>query len=145
MKHYTSENRGTFQSQRYARQIISFEGMLYPGRYGLLNVTPTDIDGFVQSDTDGTFIFFEIKHEGSDIPSGQRRALESLVDAITKKEAILFLAHHKDDGPVVMAKDTIVKRYYWRGHWWYLHGRRTLNEAIEKYRELIREIKPCLG
>lgn len=64
MKHYSDENRGTLQNEQYAKQLISFEGMKYDGRNGYKNVTPTDVDGFMQLDVENCFIFFELKRYG---------------------------------------------------------------------------------
>lgn len=135
MRYYTNEHRGTFQNEQYAKQLVSFEGMKYRGRSGYRNVTPTDIDGFIQLDENNCFIFFELKRSG--IPSvGQGSALTSLVDAVSKSgsNCVLFVAQHDEQSEnTIIAKDSIVNRIYWNGKWYSEHHRRTLGELIDTY------------
>lgn len=88
MKYYSDANRGTFQNEQFAKQLVSFEGMKYKGRMGYNNVTPTDIDGFIQLDVWNCFIFFELKKYGVP-PDGQGCALSNLVDAVKKRRCEL--------------------------------------------------------
>lgn len=66
--------RGVIRNREYAKQLKDFSGL----RYG--KITPTDIDGFLDFG-DQLFVVVEGKHAGSAIQTGQRLALERLVDA----------------------------------------------------------------
>lgn len=140
IKYYSDTNRGTFQNEQYARQLVSFQGMKYKGRSGYKNVTPTDIDGFIQLDENNCFIFFELKKYG--LPSdGQGYALTSLVDAVTKGggKSILFIAQHNEEGnSTIIAKDAVVKKMYWNGKW-YEGDYRTLKDWIDRYIKYLQE------
>lgn len=146
MLHYTDADRGTFQNLEYARQLVSFDGMRYEGRCGLENVTPTDIDGYIQLDLHNIFIIFELKHIG--IPSdGQKNALVKMVDALRhdkKNNAVLFIAEHNTDG-MIIAKDAIVTKAYWRGRWFDGVNGLTLDASIRKYIQFIRDKNKCEG
>lgn len=115
MTNYEDESRGTYQNRDYARQIISFEGMKFKGSKGKLNVTPTDIDGFIQLNNENAYIFFELKHGNPHLPNGQGMALKNLVNALNEagKNAVLFIAYHTSDSEAdVIAADAIVDRFY---------------------------------
>ena len=119
MNNYSDSTRGHFQNESYAKQLVSFEGMLFEGRSGVRNVTPTDIDGFVQLKKQKAFLFFELKHSGG-MPEGQKDALADLCDAIIAggKNAVVFLATHgTSNGETIKAKDAIVSEVYWKGKW----------------------------
>lgn len=112
---YEDENRGTFQSIETAKQMVSFEGMRFFGRTGRRNVTPTDIDGFIQLENENAFIFFELKHHG-DAPEGQKLALKAMCDAIEKggAHAVAFISvHGTEKEEMISAKDSIVTQIYW--------------------------------
>ena len=118
---YNNGNRGLFQCEKRAKQQVSFEGMIFPGRYGKLTVTPTDVDGFVQLDLKDAFIFFEVKHRDREMPNGQLDAMKKAVDAIKdgKHNSILVVAYHcvDDVEEKILAKDTIVRKYYTSKKW----------------------------
>lgn len=138
---YRDETRGIYQREECAKQLISFEGLVFMGRNGMYNVTPTDIDGCVQLDAEDCFIFFELKHSGG-MPSGQERALEKLCDAVQAggKNAVVFMAVHNVPLPeTILAKYAIVSKVYWKGKWhdtW--HNQKTLAEDINDYLNCIR-------
>lgn len=120
MTNYEEESRGTYQNREYARQIVSFEGLRFVGSTGIANVTPTDIDGFIQLDNQDAFIFFELKHGEPRLPSGQAKAMTRLVDALNEagKNSILFIAwHNSDKDEDVIAADAIVDRFYAKKEW----------------------------
>lgn len=136
MKNYQNTERGTFQNKEYAKQLVSFEGMVFEGRNGRLNVTPTDIDGLIQLDALNCFIFFELKHSG-DMSKGQKDALTKLVDATDKNgiNSIAFVAIHETEcHEDIIAKDAIVKYFYYEGVWYkYEKPTKTLYETINSY------------
>lgn len=140
MKNYQSSERGTFQREECANQKVSFEGMLFPGRYGTRTVSPTDVDGFIQLDRINAFIFFELKFGNGDVPSGQLDAFKKLVDAVENRErgnnSVLIVATHQTEaGKPIIAKDAIVVAVYWNGKWSRLERstRYTLLHCINTY------------
>lgn len=144
MTNYEEENRGTYQNRDFARQIVSFEGMKFVGSTGVENVTPTDVDGFIQLDNENAFIFFEIKHGEATVPTGQAKALMRTVDAIARGggNAILFIATHNCESEDVIAGETIVDRYYTDNSW----TRRgsyevTLKQCVDNYINILHRNK----
>lgn len=141
MNNYSDANRGRFQNEKLAKQLVSFEGLRFKGRNGFNNVTPTDIDGCVQLDNENCFIFFELKHSGS-VPGGQSGALTKLCDAVNAGgvECVVFVAEHNTPYPeTIMAKNAIVKRIYWNGKWWREPKGRTLHEIAINFIDFIKE------
>lgn len=143
MMSYLDSNRGTYQNEDHAKQIVSFEGMTFMGSTGKYNVTPTDVDGLIQLDNENAFIFFEIKHGAAIAPSGQAKALTRTVDTLTRGggNAILFIStHNKDDGENVIAANTIVDRFYENGEWVH-RGKHvvTLKQCIDNYLAILNE------
>lgn len=137
MNRYDFATRGTFQNTEYAKQLVSFEGFRLRGRNGLDNVTPTDIDGFVQLDSVNCFIFFELKHSG-DAPPGQKRAMEKACDHIKSGGAncIAIIAEHQTPSDeTINARNAIVKEVYWNGKWIKEKDNRKLYEFTRKYVE----------
>ena len=113
---YHDCERGQFQTE-YGKQLVSYEGMLFKGRTGHLNVTPTDVDGLIQLDNENCIVFFELKHSGS-MPTGQSDALKKLADAIQAGgvNCAVFTAVHNTPHPqMIAAKDAIVTEIYWDG------------------------------
>lgn len=139
---YEDENRGLFQSERYAKQLVSFEGLRFQGRSARANVTPTDIDGYIQLDKENCFIFFELKHSG-EVADGQSNALTKMVDALNSggAESVLYIAVHETKAPqVIKAKDAKVKKLYWRKKWkTYKEPNKTLYECIRDYLKYLED------
>lgn len=138
---YEDANRGRFQNESYAKQLISFDGMLFEGKSGITNVTPTDIDGLVHLSKENCIIFFELKHSGG-MPGGQREALEKLNDAVMagKTNTILFLAtHNTPKDQTVIAKYALVQGCYWGGKWRKFAEPTTLYEAMDRYIQWLRK------
>ena len=110
--------------------------MLFKGRSEILNVSPTDIDGYIQLDRNNVFVFFELKHHG-DAPCGQKTALTTMVDTLRKGHgnAVLIIAtHNTPAGKTIIARDAIVTATYSDGEWKkYSSGRVKLMETIEAY------------
>lgn len=135
MNIYYDFDRGTFQTQ-YADQVVSFDGMLFTGRNGVRNVTPTDIDGVVQLDNENCLILFELKHSGG-VPFGQSSALAKIADAVERGDThcIVVVATHNTPYPeTIMAKDAKVVWIYFKGKWSRPKTKGiTLYEAINSY------------
>lgn len=143
MNNYSSANRGIFQNEELAKQLVAFEGLRFKGRNGMANVTPTDIDGLVQLDNENCFIFFELKHSGG-MAGGQSDALTRLCDAVQRGgvDCALILAVHNTPYPEkIMAKDAKVIKVYLNGKWYLERDNRTLKEIAEGFINYIKEEK----
>lgn len=127
---YTDENRGTPQRLDVMKQVVNFEGLRISG-----NITPTDIGGFFEIHGE-TFVFFEVKLEGAQLPKGQSLALTRLVDYLRQagRDAVLFVCTHRirDVSQPIMAKDLEVSRVYYNGKVIPWDGR-TLKESVEAF------------
>lgn len=138
VRQYNDNSRGTYQREDCAKQLISFEGLKFRGRNGVYNVTPTDIDGYVQLDIENCVIFFELKYTGK-VSEGQGSALSRLCDAVQAggMHCALIVAVHSVPLPnVIIAKDAIVKTVYWKGKWWnkpFSERQITLGEIAMKF------------
>ena len=140
MNQYENGTRGVFQTE-YAKQLISYDGLKFKGRSGVLNVTPADIDGVVQLDRENCFMFFELKYSGT-VPTGQSDALTRLADAVQKGgvNCAVFVAIHNTPFPeTVMAKNAIVKKMYWNRKWYYESKGRTLYDIMLGFIDFIKE------
>ena len=145
MLHYTDDNRGMFQDESHAKQLISFQGMLYEGCDGKRNVTPTDIDGYIQLDNYDIFILFELKKFGP--PSyGQGHAYAKMIDGLQDggKNAVLIVAEHNTKDQVIMAKDAVVTFIYVDGKWHKIAKKFSLDEAIRRYIESVNKKRKTL-
>ena len=65
-------------NKRKMKQLIDFKGCAVDG-----GMYPTDIDGVIEY-KDSKYIIFEVKYGDSEIPIGQRLALQRMVDDFTK-------------------------------------------------------------
>jgi len=105
--------RGKIRNRQFAQQLRDFSGM----RWG--NITPTDIDGFVEFGDD-VFIFFEVKHGNTPLQGGQRLALERLVDVVGEHRRGLLIVG-TSDAPVdedVNFANVVVREYRFEGRWY---------------------------
>lgn len=141
MRNYDDARRGTPQEPNHIKQVVSFEGLKFTGASGLMNATPTDIDGYLQLDSINAFIFFELKYKGG-MPNGQKRAYEKLVDAINDGggTAILILAVHGQDRGVINARNAIVTRIYSRydgvnTKWYTPKSKQPLSKYLKRFIE----------
>ena len=102
---------GEIEHPRRFRQKVLFSGMRYK------NVTPTDIDGFIEI-RNKAYIFFELKHKSKECELGQKLALERLVDIIPLP-AIAIIAEHDTDKTAdgIMARMAIVREYRLKRSW----------------------------
>lgn len=143
IEHYNGE-RGSIQSEELMRQPTDFSGMLFEGRKGYKNVTPTDVDGFVQLAKEQIFIFFELKYSG-DMPEGQKTALCSLVDALDEGgyKTTLILAVHGTKAPeAIKAKNARAVKYYYKHKWYDITKEmRTLYQTMNGFLEFTRRGK----
>ena len=131
---YNDGNRGKYQNESRARQLIRFEGLRFN------NITPTDIDLFMEYH-DKAFVIAEIKHRDAEMPRGQQLALTRVVDRIaaTSAEAVLFYCIHQVDNTDddVYAAQVFVRGVYYKGVW-YKSRKRTLKDAITSFLNFIK-------
>ena len=101
------------RNQRLIRNFNDLTGL----RFG--NLYPTDIDGFLEI-RNKLFIFFETKHGNSQMPVGQKTALNNLVDSLhnpaNEKFAYCLLISHDSDGDIDVANGLVTK-YRVNGKW----------------------------
>lgn len=141
MNSYNDLTRGTFQYDDFAKQVVSFDGLLFRGRNGISNVTPTDIDGMVQLDKENCFVIFELKYSGG-MPTGQSTALTKLCDAIQAggTNCVLIVAIHNTPYPKpIIAKDAKATCAYWNGKWYRETKNRTLYEIAINFVDFFRK------
>lgn len=112
---YNDETRGIIQNRERARQIIDFNGIKFN------RITPTDVDGLIEY-KNIAYVLMEFKHREAEMPHGQSLALTCMVDDFDRqgKYATLFVCEHYVDDPKadIIAKNTNVRRYYYRGKWY---------------------------
>lgn len=140
MNSYSDASRGKVQYEEHFKQLVLFDGMKYFGSNGYQNVTPTDIDGFIQLDKENAYIFFELKYEG-DLPSGQKRAYVNLVKTINKGggRAVLFVAEHNSHEQMINASTAICTKMYNGNGWVASKERTTLGVQILRYIEWLHK------
>lgn len=118
--------RGKIRNREYAKQLRDFSGL----RFG--NITPTDIDGFLDFGNK-VFIIFELKYGNSQLVYGQNLALERLCDASqqAEKQTYLIIAKHETNEDIDAASCRIIK-YRHKSKWIYPKKSTTLKEGIKK-------------
>lgn len=121
-----------------AKQLIDFDGIQ------VLGMRPTDLDG-VMDIKDKAYIFFEMKHNNAPLPFGQQLLLQRLVDRCSDegRPCIALIASHDVDNTDddVIAKDCIVRKYYWsKDHSWH-----TPKETYRVGQLITRYCKNILG
>ena len=111
---YDTSVRGNIIHRERARQIISYSGLV---RHR--NITPTDIDGFIDYNGNA-FIYMDAKLEGKGIEFGQKRAFENLVKSHAKAKhptcAIIF-RHNTLAEQDIIANECYVDDYYCNMDW----------------------------
>ena len=78
-----------FRNREAAKQLVDYSCMQFGERK---NLRPTDVDASMDLAGKG-FIFFEVKHDGANLPIGQRIYLENLMKAM-KVPAVAFQVVH---------------------------------------------------
>ena len=111
----------------FLMQARNFKGLQFGSIY------PTDIDGLIEY-KDKCFIFIETKHKESELPFGQRLALERLCVATQKsgKESVLFVSRHDCKGDIDLA-NTIVTDFYYKNKWYQEKTKATLYQMIDRF------------
>lgn len=122
--------RGKIYNAGRAGQLRDFSGL----RYG--TITPTDIDAFIDFGNE-LFIFIEAKYNGTELPYGQRLALERLCDAANEKvrSFALIVSHsYSPEEPIdfSMAQAT---EYRWNHRWIPIQREATCCDFVDAMRE----------
>ncbi len=99
---------GIIRNRQQIAQIKVYKGL----KFG--SITPTDIDFFIEYKNKG-FIFAEAKFSNTEMPTGQKIALQRLCDSLNKKSVLFLLEHNSnDDIDFSLAK---VREFYWKNQW----------------------------
>lgn len=121
---------GSITNRERASQLRDFSGLCF-----VRGISPTDIDGAM--DFHGNlFIFIELKFGSTPMPSGQRRFLSNLCEAITRggRECVVFVSEHSTPiGEDIDAANSRVREVYCNGNWHSFPAVLTLHNAIESF------------
>ena len=125
--------RGVISHRERSRQINDFQGLRFER-----NITPTDIDGLVDF-AGRLFIYFELKYGDKQIDTGQRMALEAVVDShqAACRHAYAIIATHNVANPAddVDVANCIVSAYYYCHRWIQPGEHITMRQAIDKIKQ----------
>lgn len=123
------EERGRIRNKEFKRQLFDMSGL----RFG--KITPTDVDGFMDFGN-RLFVFFESKHGDSPMPTGQRMAMERLVDACQSPErgSVFFLLSHNGDEEEIDVANLPIVKYRHFGQWKEPEKPRTLLDGVNYFR-----------
>lgn len=120
------DNKGVIINRKRAKQLIDYSRV----RFG--NITPTDIDGFIDYRGE-CFVIIEYKLGNKALPPGQRRAFENLANN-SVKPLLVIVAEHKviDTEKDIEAGSCMVREAYWSGKWHKYQGK-TVTELIRAW------------
>ncbi len=120
-----------FVNRPRAKQLISFEGLCYPNK-----ITPTDIDFAIEYHGQKC-VLGEVKHEGTDLPFGQRLLLERYTNNFEKagKSSLAFVSKHSVNNPDddVMIAETYVDEFYYNSEWHKFGKEVTVKELMDAF------------
>jgi hypothetical protein len=121
--------RGEINNVKRKQQIINFSGLLYG------KITPTDLDALIEYKNIG-YIFIEIKYSNTELPFGQKLAIERLVkDTNINKKSIGIIAEHyiEDTSKQINASDCVVRKIFdWKNQW-RIPKYKNLKETIDSF------------
>lgn len=115
------------------KQLIDFKDLNVDGY-----IYPTDIDGLIEY-KGSEYIIFEVKYSNSEVPYGQKLALQRMVDDFTKagKQAVVFVCEHtvrNTDKPVVAAWCKVREIYNGNDKQWRVPDNEiTIKEAVDNF------------
>lgn len=124
-----------FRNVDRARQLVRFDGMVFG------NIAPTDIDALIEY-RDKACIIYELKHGNTEVPTGQRLAIERMVNDFERsgKKAVAFVCRHDTDwNEDVLLADAIVTSAYWNGEWHRTSGKTALEQTTLYINWIIKE------
>lgn len=119
--------RGKIRNRELAARLRDFSGLSYG------TITPTDIDAFIEF-RDRVFIFIESKYGDSELRGGQRKALQRLVDALSKDRAALLIVakHTNEDGDLVL-HESVVTEYRSSARWMKPPRVMTVRQLVDEF------------
>lgn len=124
------KERGVFHNTARAQQLNNFNNLV------METITPTDIDGLIEY-KNKAYVFFEVKYLATELPFGQRLALERLASDVSKanKKAIVIVASHEveDVAQGIDVSVCPVRCYYLYGKWHNPKQETTVKDAIKAY------------
>lgn len=114
------------RNRNHVGQVRDFSGLQFGSIY------PTDIDGFIEY-KNKCYVLIETKHEGAELPNGQRLALERGCDDLLRtKPTQLIVATHNTNGDIDVA-NTVVYEYRWNKRWHRPIKRITTKEFVTEF------------
>tara|TARA_Y100000310_G_C20579340_1_gene762158 strand:+ start:854 stop:1306 length:453 start_codon:yes stop_codon:yes gene_type:complete len=129
---YDTSVRGEIKYRDRAKQLISYRRL-----ERMRNITPTDIDGFIDYNGNA-FVYMDAKLYEKEIDFGQKRAFENVINSHGKAGhptcAIIF-RHNSPSNEDIMAHSCYVDDYYSNLKW---NGMKL--DALKWYRLLNKEI-----
>ena len=130
--YYDESNRGKIQNPERGKQLIDYSGI----KYG--KITPTDIDGYIEYHNKA-YIFYEYKFGNAQMPNGQRKALERLVDRLkTEAEAVLLVCQHNTEASdEINGAEALVRWVYYRGKWYSENQGRSVKQVSDAFINMI--------
>lgn len=130
----TEESR--IKNPYYAKQLVDFKGLGLDG-----GIYPTDIDALIEY-RDLEYILVEVKYDKTNVPHGQRLALQRMVDDFTRagKRAIALVAEHYNTNPrepIIAAGCVVRELYYGEERTWRAPSHSlTVREAVDDFRRI---------
>ena len=115
--------RGKIYNVKRAGQLRDFSGL----RFG--TITPTDIDGFIDF-RNKLHIYIEAKYEDTELPYGQRLALQRICDNCKIPCAVIIVSHKHPANETIDFANTEVTEYRWEGKWYILKRASTCREFV---------------
>lgn len=108
------------------KQLVNYRDL----RWG--KITPTDIDGFLDFGGNA-FVCIEYKYGDTEIPFGQKLALERLVNTMSKPCILIHATHDCPPEENIDGANSKVVQTYHKGRW-HLDGRRTVKQVVDYFR-----------
>lgn len=119
--------RGEIRDQQLGAQVRDYSGL----RFG--QITPTDIDGYIEYHG-RAHVTWELKYRDTELPYGQRLALERNCDDLnnTRPAIAIIASHDARRGEVIDGANAIATEVRFNGKWMRIHGR-TLGDVVEAF------------
>jgi hypothetical protein len=103
------------RNRELTKQIVNFQSLTF-----INNIRPTNIDALIEYQNK-SYVIIEVKRKNSEVPYGQKLAMERLCDDLQKsgKQSICIIATHESINPNddVFLKDTFVDSVRFNGEW----------------------------
>src|SRR5690606_24006720 len=100
-------------NEKLASQLHDFSNLRYQN-----NITPTDLDGLIDFQNKA-FVFIEDKFGTTEMPFGQKLALERLADCVevSGKLSLIIVCRHDYDKDTIDLASCIVTKIYFKRKW----------------------------